>query len=309
MILMPKFAKIVGVALAKTAILFRLGGLGDVIILTVVARELQKRGYEVDGCFGSPTCDTKKLLENTKLFRTIYQSGRIFTGLDVYEGEDKDAFSIEFLKNHYDLVVDYKLSVELNSHYRHIQGQTKEWFQSQSSNYVNWMDIMLGWAGIDPATVEDKSPVYIIEPQEREWADKIIGREKGTIVFTVQLNASSLVRTWYHPQHLPGAIKDAFQMPTKVIIFDGATWHMVKGKSSFPIQIPKEFDPIRASAALVGSSDMFVGADSGFSHIAEALKVKSLTVYTTVPAWTRMKYYKYSYAIEPEGDVFDGVHC
>jgi len=297
----------------KTALLVRLGGLGDILILTIVAKELKKRGYEVDLCAGSPTCNIEKLLGNTKLFRTIIELNRHFTGLDIYKVNEKDWAGVELLKPGYDLVIDYKNSVELNSHYKHLANAPgKEWLVSQNSNYENWVDIMLSWAGIDPTTVkdEDKIPTYQVTDEEKEWAHKVARSGDFDKVVSIQTNASSLVRTWYHPDQLPRAIRD--EIPDKkiaILFFDGVVWHILKGKYDFPVQVPDKFDPIRASCALVGATDLFIGADSGFSHLAEAMQVKSLTFYTTVPAWTRMKYYKYAKAIEPIGDTFLGVQC
>lgn len=296
----------------KTALLFRLGGLGDILILTCVAKELKKRGYEVDACLGSPTGDPTKLLENTKLFRKIYKYGRMFNGLDVYETDDGFA-GTELLKEGYDLVVDYKFSVELNSHYRYLANAPgKEWMVSQNSNYVNWMDIMLAWAGIDPETVaqKDKIPIYKMEKAEEDWAEKLLWFSKPDKVIAIQTNASSLTRTWYHPDRLPQLIKETYgEKKIDFLVFDGEKWQHLKGKYAFPIQIPAGMDPIRASSALVGKSSLFIGADSGFSHLAEALGVPSLTIYTTVPAWTRMKYYEKARAIEPVGTDFSGVSC
>lgn len=298
----------------KKAILFRLGGLGDILILTCVAKELKKRGYSVDGAFGSPTADCQKLLGNLGLFDKIIKYDRQpVTGLDVVrvEGSKDDWVSYQIIKSGYDLVVDYKFSVELNSHYKHmVNGPGREWFVSQNSNYVNWMDIMFGWANIDPESIDpkDKIPVYKMEPEEDEWAKKLL--RQGRKVVSIQTNASSLVRTWYHPQRLPELLVEEYgREKIDFIVFDGAMWHHLKGKYHFPVQIPKGMDPIRASAALVGNSDVFIGADSGFSHIAEALGVKSVTIYTTVPAWTRMKYYVNSKAVEPIGDTFNEVRC
>jgi len=298
----------------KTAVLFRLGGLGDILILTPVAKELKKRGYEVDAVIGSPTGDVKKILEGANLFRDIVIYGRFpQTGADVCEAGGGDWMSVNMKKEGYDLVVDYKFSVELNSHHRHMaNGPGKEWFLSQNSNFMNWVDIMFAWAGIDPNTIaqEDKIPVYNMTDEENAWAKKLLRNSNPDLLVSIQTNASSLVRTWYNPQLLPEAIKGEFHdKKVEFVVFDGSKWHHLKGKHDFPVIFPKGMDPIRASAALVGNSDIFVGADSGFSHIAEVLGIKSLTIYTTVPAWTRMKYYKYSEAIEPVGDTFDGVQC
>lgn len=298
----------------KKAILFRLGGLGDILILTCVAKELKKRGYSVDAALGSPTGDPQKILGNLGVFDKIIKYDRYpVNGLDVVRVEDSkdDWVSYQIIKSGYDLVVDYKFSIELNSHYKHmVNGPGKEWFVSQNSNYVNWMDVMFGWAGIDPESVDpkDKIPLYKMEPEEDAWAKKLL--RQGRKVVAIQTNASSLVRTWYHPQRLPEILSDEYgRGMLDFVVFDGARWQHLKGKYVFPIKVPEGMDPIRASAAIVGNSDVFIGADSGFSHVAEALGVKSVTIYTTVPAWTRMKYYVNSIAVEPVGDTFNNVKC
>lgn len=295
----------------KTAVLFRLGGLGDIIILAAVAKELKKRGYVVDACLGSPTADPEKLLGNLGIFRKIIKYGRSFNGQDCYENEDGDLASIELLKDGYDLPVDYKYSVELNGwHKQWANRPGYEWMISQNSNYVNWMDIMLGWAGIDPEEVHpsDKRPIYKVEKDEAEWAKKLF--EGADIAIAIQTNASSLVRTWYYPSRLPEAILDEYKgRKVAIAIFDGANWQLIKGGNTLPVLVPDNIDRIRASSAIVGASNLFIGADSGFSHVAEALKVPSITIYTTVPAWTRQKYYKYARAVEPVGDTFNGVRC
>lgn len=297
----------------KSALLIRLGGLGDVLVLTPVAIELKKRGYEVDLCAGSPTCDVVKLLSNTGLFRKIIPQNKHFTGLDIYKIDEATWAGTELLKSGYDLVVDYKFSIELNSHYRQLSNSPgKEWFLSQNSNYMNWCDVMLAWAGIDPTTVadDDKIPVYKPEESELEWAKKTIRSVAGETVISMQTNASSLVRTWYNAERLPKLVREQFsQRKVSVVFFDGQTWNMLRGEYSFPIRLPEGIDPIRASSAIVACSDVFIGADSGFSHIAEAVGVPSITIYTTVPAWTRIKYYKHAKSIEPIGDTFAGVQC
>lgn len=299
----------------KSALLIRLGGCGDLLILGVVAKELQKRGYDVDLCGGSPTGDVKQFFKNTDFFRTIYMQTKMFNGLDVYKVSDdsEDLAGVELLKANYDLVVDYKFSIELNSHWKHMsQSPGKEWMVSQNSNFFNWVDIMLAWAGIDPSTVkdEDKIPVYIPSEDELAWAKKLLRFSNPDKLVAIQMNASSLVRTVYHAQILPKMIKDKYpKEKVDVIFYDGAIWHHLKGNHDIPIQIPKEFDPIRACAAMVAVCDLFIGADSGFSHIAEAVGTEHITTYTTVPAWTRDKYYRHAHHLEPIGDVFNSVHC
>jgi hypothetical protein len=300
----------------KKAILFRMGGMGDILICTIVPKQLRKMGYDVvDACFGSPSCNVKELLKGVNPFDNVFEYTRSFTGVDCYKTPEGDDASIELLKQGYDLVVDYKYSIELNSHYKDLANAPgREWFVSQNSNFQNWADVMLSWAGVDPTTVsdEEKIPLYEATPDELDWAAKVAGASATSkeIIISIQTNASSLVRTFYYPLRLPDAIKMAYPgKPFTFLLFDGVNWLKIKDDKRFPILFPEGLDKIRYSAALLGVSDLFIGADSGFSHIAETLHRKSITIYTTVPSWTRMKYYKYSTAIEPIGHEFNGVKC
>jgi hypothetical protein len=67
-------------------------------------------------------------------------------------------------------------------------------------------------------------------------------------------------------------------------------FHSTKGVQNIVINNDSK---IRKSMILIKSSDLYIGVDTGFSHVAEGLGIKHLTIYSTVPWWTRSKYYKY----------------
>ena len=50
--------------------------------------------------------------------------------------------------------------------------------------------------------------------------------------------------------------------------------------------------------SLIGAADLFIGVDTGFTHVAEGLNVKNIAIYSTVPWWTRAKHYKYQTTID-----------
>ena len=83
-----------------------------------------------------------------------------------------------------------------------------------------------------------------------------------------------------------------------VLIYTGAEWIVISKNGKERIIFPDNLNPLVCSAWLISMMDAFISADSGMSHIAEAVGTKCITIYTTVPAWTREKYYKYSYPIE-----------
>ena len=80
-------------------------------------------------------------------------------------------------------------------------------------------------------------------------------------------------------------------------IWDNTQWVVARKGGTKPIGQKTD---VRQSAALVEQFDCFVGADSGFSHIAEAVNTHNVAIYTTVPAWTRNKHYKYSHDLDIE---------
>jgi hypothetical protein len=89
-------------------------------------------------------------------------------------------------------------------------------------------------------------------------------------------------------------------MPDARILFfdhDSLTWILSEKVGSKRIEVGGE-GGLRRSAALVERMDLLISADSGFSHVAAALGTPTLTVYTTVPGWTREKYYPKSHAIQ-----------
>lgn len=112
----------------------------------------------------------------------------------------------------------------------------------------------------------------------------------------IQTYASSLVRTWYHPERLPKALIQVYP-DASFAIYNGHSWELVHQNWVKLIELPKH--KIRHSMALVDQMDLFICADSGISHLAEGAGVRHLTIYTTIPPYTRNKYYLYEFAIRP----------
>ena len=274
-------------------LLCRFGGIGDELILSVVAKELKReRKCTIDYAVQESHVS---LFDNLDCFDSVLPTRRLF-GIDcVPDGEHWKA--IDAIKPEYDWVIDYKFSIERNTIYSKLPPDPPygPWTTSMNSNYVNWIDLSLAWANIDPTKVEDKCPVYRVREEEREWAIEQI-RGSSLKIVGVHVESSSLSRTWYHPEILPTRIIDTFPKVTVLIHMGGGQWFIVKKGGQKEIQAPS----IRHSFALVERMNLLVTADSGFSHIAEALGTRHVTIYTTVPAWTRDKYYRYSYPVEPD---------
>jgi hypothetical protein len=99
---------------------------------------------------------------------------------------------------------------------------------------------------------------------------------------------------------LPDALVKRY--PNALVAFWDAQnnfWVMFSKDGATRLEAPAEMSPLRFSMGLVGIADLFIGVDSGFTHVAEGFGIPHIAIYSTVPAWTRNKYYKHQVAIDP----------
>jgi len=281
-------------------LLCRFGGIGDAVILTVVAREIKKQYPQAQIHFCVPEHQVC-LFNNLSLFEKVIPTKRFsHQQIDCIPSED-GWIAIESIKPHYDIVIDYKFSIEGNGQYGNFAGKQGTFMLTQNSNYQNWIDLSLGWADIDPETVFDKRPVYKVEPEEEKWAKRAINALPNSKVIGLQLTASSLMRTFYAQEQLPRYIFEFDPDATIVAYANDLSW-VVLTKFG-PKRIGLEQDKaLRQSAALISQMNYFISADSGFAHIAQAMGTsKQIIIYTTVPGWTRAKYFTKTKTVETAG--------
>lgn len=280
---------------SKKALITRVGGLGDCLILTPIAKELHKRGYQVDFFIGSPTGQIYQLFEKLHYLHSVKKVSRL-NGIDCIQDEQQNFIAVDILKKDYDEVFDFKFSIEEN---RVGNNGIEGWRRSINSNYMNWVDLSMAWANIDYTKIldENKRPDVSIPDSYHEWAGNEVPVE-GKVI-GIQLQASSLTRTWYRAMDLPELLHNQYLNDT-ILVFAGNEWVAMAKYGRKKIEIPEGFDPILCSVALINKMDVFISADSGMSHVAEAVGTHAIDIYTTVPAWTRVKYYKYAHPIEAD---------
>jgi len=279
----------------KSALLLRMGGMGDCIILTPIARELHKKGYDVDFFCGSPNGDLTELFKELPYFHSVQNIQRV-NGLDSVKDENGHFISVELLKPNYTEVFDFKNSIEENRPGQFFN-KDEGWRHTINSNYMNWIDLSLAWCNIDYSKLADKDKFPEINIPEKyfEWLQGTVFAENKTI--GIQLQASTLIRTWYRANELPDLLHTKY--PDKVVaIFDGGNWYALMKSGRVKVNFPDDLNPILCSCAVVSKMECFISADSGMSHIAEALNIPTIGIYTTVPAWTRTKYYDYAFPLE-----------
>ena len=286
----------------KKALLTRFGGMGDLAPLTVVGKQLKKQGYHVSfACrYDGPNQRQSEMFVGNPSFDEVMDLKMIGPWGSRCIKTQLGWCSVNSIYKDFDLVLDYMNIVENNNTSPVVkEGPGNEWQKSRNSNWRNWYDLHLEWANIDPTKVpdDDKRPVFNLLPGEEEVFAPL--RDKYSHVFVVQTSASSLSRTWYQGDKLPVMLLEAY--PKAVVAFwdnKGNNWVLVTREGYSRLEIPG-MSPLRMSMALISKADLFIGADSGMSHVAEGLEIKHIAIYSTVPAWTRAKYYKHQTPIDP----------
>lgn len=292
-------------------LILRYGGMGDNLFFTPVVRYLHDMGYDVDVATNDRG---KPLLEHNQYVKNIYELKRFGPNTAHPDGKPVNLVSVDGIDLP-DLALYRKYQCEdrpwrpfnVVNYFRVTEGCTlhPEVSKTQASDYVNAYDEHFGWAGIDPQTVPDalKRPVYFVTGKEREWAKKILSG-LDTKPVAIQTQASSDARS-ISPM---GPAKFLFSKGEHILLWQtnpqGGVWTLDG------VEIPwhEEFPTIRQSAALLEQCKFAITSDTCFAHLAEALKVPHLTFYSTVPAWTRSKYYKYEITVDSNVE-FKGQAC
>jgi len=296
---MSDMLTLISVKKRKKALMLRAGGIGDTVILTTIAQQLDKKGFDVDYFVGSPSGKVFELFEDIPYIKNCKEIKRV-NGIDCVEDGNKNLVSVEILKTGYDEVFDFKNSVE---HNRSGFNGDEGWRGTINSNYMNWIDLSMAWINVDWTKVHNQQKVPQIGFKAKQaydlWLEttgvpKKEGR--GYKVIGIQMAASSLVRTFYRASDIPDMLHKKY--PDDVIlVFDRNMWFALTKFGRRQIEFDEDLNPLIQSVVLLKEMDLFICADSGFSHLAAACEVPCLSIYTTVPSWTRAKYYPHQVSI------------
>lgn len=270
----------------KGWLLCRFGGVGDGLILTSVCEAIKSRDPEAIVHYAIREDQVELYEHNPDIDKVIPIRRMPPSGMDCVKVRGLWC-TLDYIKGDYWRALDYKNSIENNSLYQKLP--YGYWVRTMNSNWQNWVDLSLGWANIDPSTISDaiKRPKLYLQKEEIEEARSTVG--KGHPKIGIHMISSSLARTWYYASVLAPLLLNKY--PEGVVFFwTGASWIKYHNKQKEDLG---QYS-LRQSAALVSHLDLLIASDSAFSHIAEAVNTKSLNIYTTVPAWTRSRYYKYA---------------
>lgn len=174
--------------------------------------------------------------------------------------------------------------------------------QDIASEVTNIYDLYCRRLNVNPST---KRPIAGVSKEEKEAIKEqllILGvdPEKDKIA-VIQTNSTSAVRTW----PLPNSAQLARELAKKgyKVIFTGTYTEIFQsyfsesfGDTQGIISLIGALD-IRALIALISVSDLVVGPDSAGYHIAEALGVTNIPIFSSFDPYIRMKNYKHCYPV------------
>jgi ADP-heptose:LPS heptosyltransferase len=156
------------------------------------------------------------------------------------------------------------------------------------------------------ALLTDKTCDYIPTQDERDWAITTFPRQPGLKRIAIQVQASHRCRTYHGVQ---------LRKVMDLLLKDGWELYMMGRPGEFGCQeighihdASKHAPMFRQSAALLTTCDAFFGPDSGFLHVAGALGIPSVGVFSVFPWQLRTSQYPSVFAIQGAGDCAPCFH-
>jgi len=160
---------------------------------------------------------------------------------------------------------------------------------------VNRIDMFAEYVGLD---LVDPVPTYVVTKEEKAWAQAMIDKwtkGKPSKIVTLHISSVDERRNWPAQKFMELVTQlGAQHSDIFFIIFDQHkknTWGL---RNTFDAS---HFD-IRANAALIDASHLFVGPDSGLLHIAGALEKHIVSLFGSTPAAARINHYANAVSIE-----------
>tara|TARA_Y100000310_G_C20606234_1_gene775627 strand:+ start:324 stop:1304 length:981 start_codon:yes stop_codon:yes gene_type:complete len=248
---------------ADICILRRVGGIGDVLMMTPALRELKRRFPEAALTVGVD---------------------RHTTAEDIYYNLIENAPFIDHL-------VDARY-VDRKKFYRCVDiSAVCIPYERKGLPSRNRINLFANYLGLQD--MEDSLPFYEVRPEEKAWANKYYSEKfpANSIVIALHTASNEKKRSWPADQMLNFIRYMKYHIPSiKFLVIDQN--QVYDNWEAIPGVVMIKHSKVRNMAALIGKSDMFVGPDSGPMHIAGALQKKSVVVFGSIPPEARINHYK-----------------
>lgn len=293
-------------------IIERHGGIGDMLACQPILRYLRKYENKIVDANGKPL----RLILSTQKRNWFLTDNFHLNGKKIIN-ERIDLFPLQW-RLHWKNVDDQNFINECKKNIASLKFRPDavvSYFEAiercSLSNYKNWYDWHYEWIGISPDTVskEDKLPYYYVKDNEKKQAEKLLKHCPGynKMRIGVQMHASSLPRTWDKFDKLLLALCSKY--PQTAVYSMGDPVAQILELS--PGERPRNYLPLagkthgdgRLWGACISMLDLLVTVDSGALHLAGATGVPVVGIFSTVPSYTRMQYYKNAIGIDSK------YHC
>lgn len=254
----------------KKILFVRVGGLGDLTLLTPVLREIHRRWPTVQidvGCHK----------EFAQAIEHLPYCKPIAFPISMAEVETYDAWC--FLEN----------AIENNE-------------IAKTSHSVDVYAKIIGLTG-EFNKVQD----YVVTDRERIWQDVAFPRTKDVRRIAIQVSASAKCRT-YPQQHLQRVVQHFVQKGWEVFMMGapGEVKEVENEPKNFIIMT--DGYTFRQRAAVLATCDVVLAPDSSLAHIAGALDVPCVALYGPFPWQVRTKYNPRTFGVNGTGKCAPCFH-
>ncbi len=234
----------------KRLLVMRVGGFGDLVLLTPVLREIKRRW---------PSCYIA--------FSTMKHYAPIYDGLPFID--EIVPFPLPWsIAEEFDAWILYENSVEKNP-------RAKELHITELFGEI---------AGV--TEIEDLLPAYTVKPSEAIWAREGFPRVPNLRRVCVQYATSARCRIYSEM----GLVASLMESQGWEVFLLGQKGGMYEPKMPPDDKLPANLRnliqaglTIRQSAALIGTADVFIGPDSALLHVAGAMGVPAVGLYGPFP--------------------------
>lgn len=245
---------------SSICIIRKVGGIGDVLMLTPVLREI-KRQY--------PDCHLTFAIDMHSTGNNVY-----------YELVKNAPFVDEFVDARYVQHGKYDCTWDASAVCLR--------YERQGLPAINRIDLFARAAGIN---LVSKRPFYQVEEQERIRATHAIAGRTTVLLHTA---SNEDKRCWPIEKYVE-LVQEMDSLSIVFLVMDFNGKHHGWNKKSNCIDISN--CSIRELGAYIEQVDLFVGPDSGPMHMAGALGTRSIVLFGSIPPEARINYYTEHQAI------------
>jgi ADP-heptose:LPS heptosyltransferase len=239
----------------RSILIGRTGGLGDLTLLTPVLREIKRRWPDVKIAVAA--------------IKELGQS----------------IHNLPFI----DEVLSYPVLREVAEKYDGWIWLENAIEKNEDAKTLHSVDCVAKFIGLELPEGTDKRQAYVVTEAERSWVQWAYPRINGIRRICIQTNASARCRTY--PMNKTKEVVGQLLKDQWEVFLLGNEGEVKQPDKPIPgLRVISDGHNFRQRAALVESSDCFLGPDSSLLHVAGALSIPAIGLYGPFPWQVRTAY-------------------